>query len=166
MNIPLWNPALQRPYEEKLRARISLAQNELSTDFFSKLSSQRGGGGVANVFPTQGLPLTARFWQDFNLWLPDPSRKSSAISGCFLLPLYIQIVTPEGARAPAWGQRQPLPRRFCRLNACHVGPLFAKRSARVWNSSYTRLSPFVSSISAKHNQAAVPYLLNLLSWHF
>lgn len=165
MNILLWNPALQRPYEGRLRARISLAQNELSTDF-SKLSSQWGGVGVANVFPTQRLPLSARFLQDFNLWLSDLSRKSDASCRCCLLLIYIQIVTPEGDRSPVWGERHLLPQRSYGLNTCHFGPLFAKRSVCVWNSSYTRLSPFISSISPKHKQAVMPFLPNLLVWHF
>lgn len=111
--------ALWRPYREKLRARISLAQNELSPNF-PKLSSQ-WGVGVASAFPTQWLPLPDRFSQDIDLQLPHLSRKSGGRRMCFFLLLYIQKVP-----GPLCGVRHPLPQRFDGLNTCDFGPLFAE----------------------------------------
>lgn len=150
MNVLLWNPSLWRPYEEKLRARISLAWNEFSTDFSKLYSINRSWGCT---YPSS--PTSAACSQVFTRILC-LSRKSGAGFGCFFLLLYIQPVMPGGARV-----RDILCPKHFGLNTHHSGPLFATRSAWVWNSSCIR-----SSVPAEHNQAVMPYLLNLPLWHF
>lgn len=150
MNGLLWNPSLWRPCEEKLRARISLAWTKFSTDF-SKLYSINRSWGCKYL----SNPIFVTFSQVFTrtLWL---SRKSGASCGWVFLLLYIQPVMPEGARV-----RDILCHKHFGLNTPHFKPLFAMKSAWVWNSFCTR-----SSVSADHNQAVMPFLLNLFFMTF
>lgn len=117
MNVLLWNPSFWRPYKEKLRARISLAWNDFSTDF-SKLYSINRSWGCK--YPSS--PTSAACSQVFTRILC-LSRKSGASCGCFFLLLYIQPVMPGGARL-----RDILCPKHFGLNTHHSGPLFATRS--------------------------------------
>lgn len=145
------------------KAQHFTAQKELNTDF-SKLSSRGGELGLQMHFPPNSCHVQVGFYK---ILISDLPRKSSAGCGRFLFLLDVQTVTPEGGVGPKTSSTPKIsmvltPVIWGHSNLWPPAPL-CKEICMCLKSF---LSPFISSVSAKHNQAVIPFLLNLLLWHF
>lgn len=118
-------------------------------------------------FPPNSCHLQLGFYK---ILISDLPRKSSAGCGRFLLD--VQTVTPEGGVGPpVWGSKTSSTPKISMV----LTPVIWVHS-NLWPPATlckeicmclkSFLSPFISSVSAKHNQAVILFLLNLLLWHF